>query len=66
MLCSREFCETRPAEIVANIAICLIHQANFLLDRQIRSLEQSFVKEGGIRERMMKARLDERKINKSY
>jgi four helix bundle protein len=24
----REFCETRPAEVVANIAICLIHQAN--------------------------------------
>ena len=29
----REFCETRPAEVVANIAICLIHQTNFLLDR---------------------------------
>src|SRR5207237_10673913 len=27
----REFCETRPAEIVANIAICLIHQTNYLL-----------------------------------
>src|SRR6266850_1723053 len=23
----RDFCETRPAEVVANIAICLIHQA---------------------------------------
>src|SRR5947209_4148484 len=29
----REFCETRPAEVVANIAICLIHQTNYLLDR---------------------------------
>ncbi len=35
----REFIETRPAEVVANIAICLIHQANFLLDHQIRRLE---------------------------
>jgi four helix bundle suffix protein len=56
----REFCETRPAEVVANIAICLIHQANFLLDRQIRRLEQDFVKEGGIRERMTRARLQYR------
>src|SRR5438128_1854475 len=53
----REFCETRPAEVVANIAICLIHQANYLLDRQIRRLERDFIKEGGIRERMTKARL---------
>src|SRR5438876_951090 len=27
----REFSETRPVEVVANIAICLIHQANYLL-----------------------------------
>lgn len=52
----REFCETRPAEIVANIAICLIHQANYLLDRQIRRAEQTFLSEGGIRERMTRAR----------
>jgi four helix bundle suffix protein len=56
----REFCETRPAEVVANIAICLIHQANFLLDRQIRRLEQDFVREGGIRERMARARREHR------
>jgi len=56
----RQFCETRPGEIVANIAICLIHQANYLLDRQIRRLEQDFVKEGGIRERMTRARLQYR------
>ena len=62
----REFCETRPVEVVANIAICLIHQANYLLDRQIRRLEQDFVKEGGIRERMMRARLQYRSgTNKS-
>jgi four helix bundle suffix protein len=57
----REFCETRPAEVVANIALCLIHQANYLLDRQIRSLEKEFLKHGGIRERMTKARLQHRK-----
>jgi len=56
----REFCETRPPEVVANIAICLIHQTNYLLDRQIRRLEQDFIKEGGIRERMTQARLQYR------
>jgi len=56
----REFCETRPAEVVANIAVCLIHQANYLLDQQIRRLEQDFIKEGGLRERMTRARLQYR------
>jgi four helix bundle suffix protein len=60
----REFCETRPAEVVANIAICLVHQANYLLDQQIRRLEQDFIKEGGIRERMTKARLQYRNKKK--
>jgi four helix bundle suffix protein len=59
----REFCETRSAEVVANIAICLIHQTNYLLDRQIRRLEQDFIKEGGLRERMTRARLQHRKKN---
>lgn len=56
----REFCETRSAEVVANIALCLIHQANYLLDRQIRRLERDFIKNGGLRERMTRVRLRER------
>src|SRR5262245_10178590 len=56
----RDFVKTRPPEVVANIAICLLHQANFLLDKQIRRLEADFVKDGGIRERMTKARLQAR------
>jgi four helix bundle suffix protein len=56
----RTFVETRPAEVVANIALCLIHQANYLLDRQMRRLEQDFVREGGLRERMTRARLQHR------
>jgi len=54
------FCETRPPETVANIAICLIHQANYLLDQQLRRLEQDFLAQGGLRERMTRARLDAR------
>jgi four helix bundle suffix protein len=57
----REFGETRSAEVVANIAICLVCQATFLLDRQIRWLEQDFLKRGGVRERMTRARVEERK-----
>jgi four helix bundle suffix protein len=66
----REFCETRPAEVVANIAICLIHQTNYLLEQQIRRLERDFVQEGGLRERMTHARLQYRNTShpshKSY
>ena len=57
----REFAETRSGEVVANIALCLIHQVNYLLDQQIRRLEQDFLKEGGLRERMTRARLESRK-----
>jgi four helix bundle suffix protein len=53
----RPYFETRPPEVVANIIICLIHQTNYLLDQQIRQLEQAFLKEGGLRERMTRARL---------
>jgi four helix bundle suffix protein len=56
----REFVETRPAEIVANIAICLIHQTNYLIDQQLRRLEQDFLKDGGLRERMTRVRLQTR------
>lgn len=56
----RTYVETRPAEVVANIAVCLIHQANYLLDQQLRRLEQDFLKEGGLRERMTRARLQAR------
>jgi four helix bundle suffix protein len=43
--------------IVANAAICLIHQANFLLDRQIAGLERSFVRDGGYTETLAAARI---------
>jgi four helix bundle suffix protein len=56
----REFCETRPAEVVANIALCLINQTNYLLDQQIRRLEKDFIQGGGLRERMTRARLQYR------
>ncbi|HYG36810.1 MAG TPA: four helix bundle suffix domain-containing protein [Clostridia bacterium] len=53
----RESIETRPVPVVANIIISLIHQTNYLLDQQLRRLEQDFLREGGLRERMTRARL---------
>jgi four helix bundle suffix protein len=52
--------EDRPAEVRANICISLIHQTNYLLDQQIRRLEQDFLQEGGLRERMTRARIEAR------
>ena len=56
----REFVETRPAEVIANIAICLIHQTNYLLDQQLKTLEKEFIEQGGLRERMTRGRLNYR------
>jgi four helix bundle suffix protein len=56
----RNFVETRPSHTIANIAICLIHQAQYLLDRQLAALEHRFVKDGGLRERMTRARIEAR------
>jgi restriction system protein len=47
--------------VVANALLCLIHQANYLLDRQIAGLERDFVQEGGYSERLAAARLAQRK-----
>ena len=46
--------------IAANVIIGLTKVTIYLLDRQIRRLEQDFVKQGGLRERMTRARLEER------
>jgi four helix bundle suffix protein len=56
----REFFETRPPEVIANIAICLIHQANYLIDQQLKTLEKEFIEQGGLRERMTRVRLANR------
>lgn len=51
-----ELARTRKSAVVANIAICLIHQVNFLLNQQIRRLEQDFLSDGGLTECMYRAR----------
>lgn len=43
--------------VVANTLICLIHQANYLLDLQIHALERDFIQEGGYTEQLAAARV---------
>jgi four helix bundle suffix protein len=56
--------ENESPEICANAMIGLILVVNYLLIRQIKALEMAFLKEGGLRERMTKARIEERKKGK--
>ena len=53
---NEQFIETRSGVVCANIILCLIHQCNYLLDQQIRRLEEDFIMNGGLRERMYQAR----------
>jgi four helix bundle suffix protein len=56
--------ENRDPAVAANVMIGLIKLTNYLLDRQIKALERAFLEEGGIRERMTRARLREREKKK--
>ena len=56
--------EHESPEICANTMITLIKICTYLLKQQIKQLEIAFVKEGGLRERMTRARIDERNKNK--
>jgi four helix bundle suffix protein len=51
------------AEAAANALICLIHQANYLLDQQLRQLDQQFREEGGFTEKLHRARTQARKFH---
>ncbi|MEA2020791.1 MAG: four helix bundle suffix domain-containing protein, partial [Patescibacteria group bacterium] len=57
----KTYLESDNPEVVANTLICLIHQANFLLDRQIKALENEFLEKGGFSERMYRKRTKHRK-----
>jgi len=43
-------------ESAANCLICLIHQANYLLDKQLATLEKEFLEKGGFTENLYRAR----------
>jgi four helix bundle suffix protein len=52
---------SRPPETIANIAICLLKQTDYLLAKHLEKLGKQFIKEGGFRERMTAMRLNNRK-----
>jgi restriction system protein len=56
----KRFVEDGSPEIAANSILCVIHQANYLLDQQLRKLEQQFLQEGGFTERLYNARQQRR------
>jgi len=60
----KSYIENPSSEIAANAAICVIHQANYLLDRQLKALEKEFVKEGGFTERLYRVRSQARDWSK--
>jgi len=57
----KTYIESSAAEVAANALICLIHQSNYLLDRQLRQLEKRFLDQGGFTEKLYKARQHARK-----
>ncbi len=51
-----DIAKTRPTETTANMCLCLLHQADYLLQRQLEALETKFLAQGGFRERLFAAR----------
>jgi four helix bundle suffix protein len=56
----RKGIESANPEIAANVILGLVRVTNYLLDRQLATLERAFLAEGGLRERMTRARLQRR------
>lgn len=52
--------KTRPPETIANMAIILIKQTDYLLYRQLKALETEFLENGGMREKMTRLRIERR------
>ena len=51
------------AELVVNLMITLINQANFLIDKLIVSLKEKHMKEGGFNEQLYRKRIEYRNKN---
>lgn len=60
-----DFVERADPEIAANAMICAVHQAVYLLNRQLKSQSETFVQEGGFTERLYNTRAKSLNNNKS-
>ena len=61
----KPYIEECSPEVAANTVICVIHQTNYLLDQQLRTLEKDFINEGGFTERLYRTRTEARKWMKT-
>ena len=52
----KSYVEKDSPEIAENTLLCLTHQANYLLDKQLATLEAAFVVDGGFSERLYRVR----------
>jgi len=52
----KTYIEEGSPEVAANTLICLIHQTNYLLDQQLRQLDERFRREGGFTEKLYRVR----------
>lgn len=55
-----EMVKIRPPETIANMVIILIKQTDYLLYRQLKALEEAFLDDGGMREKMTRLRIERR------
>ena len=55
-----EIAKSRPLHTVANMAIILLKQEDYLLHQLLQSLSDSFLQEGGFREKMFRMRLQQK------
>lgn len=56
----KSYIENDQPEVAANAIICIIYQAGYLLDQQLRQLEKQFLEEGGFTERLYRERSNAR------
>ena len=62
----REKIQNRSDEVIANLAITLIHQCDVLIRGLIEWKKRDFIERGGIKEELYRARKDWQKRNGAY
>ena len=62
LLCDYEpYFQQWSAEEMANVGLTLCYQVDAMMNRYLKGIEEIFIKEGGVKERMHKARTDYRR-----
>lgn len=59
----KTYIEQKGNSNAANTMICVIHQANFLLDQLLRKLDQQFQEKGGFTEKLYRERSKKRQTH---